>query len=364
MRARATSRSSTSMSGRVRKPVGACPSGACSNARNVLPRSGLSWIQSGAVSTTPTPSTACQNSANLGRSAASTTTARNQPDRLSHLHPPPWFRPSGHHHDRTVGSSVSGPCRPTTTPPRPSPSCSPRRRDHRTTLTSSRRTPSSANRASTRRARRWSPPPDPRSPTTSPSPRSTRSACRRHRAPRRHRSSSRACARTRARVAGLVALSVTVAAPLLDAFVAGGTPVETIGLGATASPGRIVGPRRRRHARRSASSTSATSAEVPTLLAGRSPTTCSGAGPAPGSTRRWCSHALVALVHLQLLARTPALARTGTELARRQNSLAITLLNSRQPRERRPLRRRPTEPARSRVARRACRRPTSGASRS
>src|SRR6185369_17636224 len=42
-------------------------------------------------------------------------------------------------------------------------------------------------------------------------------------------------------------------------------------------------------------------------------------------------HALVALVHLQLLARTPALAHTGTELARRQNSLAITLLNSRHP---------------------------------
>ena len=42
--------------------------------------------------------------------------------------------------------------------------------------------------------------------------------------------------------AGLVALSVTVAAPVLDAFVAGATPVASIGLGATASPGRIVGP--------------------------------------------------------------------------------------------------------------------------
>ncbi len=36
-------------------------------------------------------------------------------------------------------------------------------------------------------------------------------------------------------------------------------------------------------------------------------------------------------MHLQLVARTPALAHTGTELARRQNSLAITLLNSRHP---------------------------------
>ena len=37
------------------------------------------------------------------------------------------------------------------------------------------------------------------------------------------------------------------------------------------------------------------------------------------------------MVHLQLLARAPALAHTGTELARRQNALAITLLNSRHP---------------------------------
>jgi hypothetical protein len=36
-------------------------------------------------------------------------------------------------------------------------------------------------------------------------------------------------------------------------------------------------------------------------------------------------------VHLQLVARVPRLAWTGTELARRQNSLAITLFNSRRP---------------------------------
>ena len=80
--------------------------------------------------------------------------------RLSHLRPPRGRRPVGSPHDRTAGSSVSGPCRPTTpTPqrwPRGWPSCSPHRRGRPTTRTCSRRTRCSANRASTRRARRWS----------------------------------------------------------------------------------------------------------------------------------------------------------------------------------------------------------------
>lgn len=41
--------------------------------------------------------------------------------------------------------------------------------------------------------------------------------------------------------AGLVALSVTVGAPVLDAFLGDGTPVRTLGSGVPASPGRIVG---------------------------------------------------------------------------------------------------------------------------
>jgi hypothetical protein len=130
--------------------------------------------------------------------------------------------------------------------------------------------------------------------------------------------------------AGLVALSVTVAAPVLDAFLAGDTPVATIGLGVTASPGRIVGPV-------SDASTAARvvneryRAEVPTLLAGSLAHDLLWSGPGAGQYEEVVLHALVALVHLQLLARTPALAHTGTELARRQNSLAITLLNSRRP---------------------------------
>jgi hypothetical protein len=133
--------------------------------------------------------------------------------------------------------------------------------------------------------------------------------------------------------AGLVALSVTVAAPVLDAFVAGNTPVDSIGLGATASPGRIVGP-----ANTAVDTADAHRvvneryrAEIPTLLAGSLTHDLLWSGPGAGQYEEVVLHALVALVHLQLLARSSALAHTGTELARRQNSLAITLVNSRHP---------------------------------
>ena len=72
-------------------------------------------------------------------------------------------------------------------------------------------------------------------------------------------------------------------------------------------------------------------AEQPALLAGSLAHDLLWSGPGAGQYEEVVLHALVALVHLQLLARVPALAHTGTELARRQNSLAITLVNSRHP---------------------------------
>ena len=138
--------------------------------------------------------------------------------------------------------------------------------------------------------------------------------------------------------AGLVALVGTVAEPLLDAFVAGQTPVDHVGIGVPASPGRIVGPtadgprgERVVNARYRI--------EHPALLAGslahdllwHAPS-AAGAGQAgAGQYEEATLHALCALVHLQLVARAPMLAHSGTELARRQNSLGITLLNSRRP---------------------------------
>ena len=54
-------------------------------------------------------------------------------------------------------------------------------------------------------------------------------------------------------------------------------------------------------------------------------------GPGAGHAEETLLHALGAYVHAQLLARDADLADLGTELARRQNSLTITLLNSRRP---------------------------------
>lgn len=42
-------------------------------------------------------------------------------------------------------------------------------------------------------------------------------------------------------------------------------------------------------------------------------------------------HGILAMVHMQLLSRTPDLAAAGTELARRLNSISLSLFNSRQP---------------------------------
>jgi hypothetical protein len=72
-------------------------------------------------------------------------------------------------------------------------------------------------------------------------------------------------------------------------------------------------------------------AEHPALLAGSLAHDLLWSGPGAGQYEEVTLHALCALVHAQLLARAPFLARTGTELARRQNSLVITLLNSRHP---------------------------------
>jgi hypothetical protein len=139
--------------------------------------------------------------------------------------------------------------------------------------------------------------------------------------------------------AGLVALVGTVAEPLLDAFVAGQTPVDHVGIGIPAAPGRIVGPTA--DGRRGERVVNARyRGEHPALFAGslahdllwHAPGTREGASQeGAGQYEEATLHTLCALVHLQLVARAPMLAHTGTELARRQNSLGITLLNSRRP---------------------------------
>ncbi len=132
----------------------------------------------------------------------------------------------------------------------------------------------------------------------------------------------------------MVELAGTVGEPVLDAWVAGTTPVDRIVYGEPASPGRIVGP----PAVPDAADAPATrvvnrryQAEDARLLLPSIVHDLLWSGPGAGHAEETVLHALGAYVHAQLLARDPGLASTGTELARRQNSITITLLNSRRP---------------------------------
>jgi hypothetical protein len=134
--------------------------------------------------------------------------------------------------------------------------------------------------------------------------------------------------------AALAVLAGTVAAPAVTAFVEGGLPVLRLGLGPTASPGRVVGPRPSDDR-----GGEGTERVVNERYAGEHPATVAPSiahdllwsGPGAGHDEEATLHLLVAAVHLQLVAASPGLAHLGTELTRRQNALALTLLNSRRP---------------------------------
>jgi hypothetical protein len=140
--------------------------------------------------------------------------------------------------------------------------------------------------------------------------------------------------------AGLLALTGTIAEPLLDAFVAGAAAVERLAYGTTASPGRVVGPPATATPQPGAATTERPTervvndryaAENPALLVLSLTHDLLWRGAGASQCEEATLHALGAMAHVQLLSRCPELASAGTELARRQNSLAITLLNSRRP---------------------------------
>lgn len=129
--------------------------------------------------------------------------------------------------------------------------------------------------------------------------------------------------------AGHVALAGTVAEPLLHAFSTGRTPVPRLTIGTPAAPGRVVGPSTADSSVRVVNERYR--AEHPALLALSLTHDLLWRAAEPDQVEEATLHALGAMVHLQLVARCPAIAHLGTELARRQNSLALTLLNSRHP---------------------------------
>lgn len=125
----------------------------------------------------------------------------------------------------------------------------------------------------------------------------------------------------------MVQLVGTVGEPVFEAWCDGRTAVQQLSYGRTASPGRVVGP----------DTTGARvvndryRAEDPRLLLPSIVHDLLWSGAGAGHAEETVLHALGAYVHAQLLARDPVLADLGTELARRQNSLTVTLLNSRAP---------------------------------
>jgi hypothetical protein len=132
--------------------------------------------------------------------------------------------------------------------------------------------------------------------------------------------------------AALLLLRGTLAAALVDGFPER-TDARSLRYGVPASPGRVVGPAATGDPADPADRVvnDRYQAEHPALVA---PSLAHDLLWHPGLTGHAAEtvlHAIVAMVHVQLVAAMPALAHTGTELARRQSSLAITLLNSRPP---------------------------------
>lgn len=127
--------------------------------------------------------------------------------------------------------------------------------------------------------------------------------------------------------AALVLMTGTVAEPLLDGVAAGSVGRETIGVGPTSSPGRVVGP----DVNGEIVVNDRYRSEHPALLMPSIAHTLLWTGPGAGEAEEVFLHALVALLHVQSIVRHAAIAHRGTELARRQNSLSLSLLNSREP---------------------------------
>lgn len=134
--------------------------------------------------------------------------------------------------------------------------------------------------------------------------------------------------------AGFLTLTGTLGDLVIEPFLTGELPVIGISYGVTADPSRVVGP-------------AADQGELGTrwrlvneryrfepfpLLAGSLLHDLLHHEPAVADAEETVLHALLAAVHLQVISRSPALAGT-TELARRQNSLALSLLCSRHPGE-------------------------------
>lgn len=132
--------------------------------------------------------------------------------------------------------------------------------------------------------------------------------------------------------AALVLLCGTVATPALAAVTTGraGVPFTSITVAAMPRSGRVVGPDPDGpDGARAVNDRYA--AEHPAVLAPSLAHDLLWSGDGHDQYEEATLHAVLAMVHLQVIAASPWIAHLGTELTRRQNSLALTLANSRHP---------------------------------
>lgn len=129
----------------------------------------------------------------------------------------------------------------------------------------------------------------------------------------------------------LLSLTGSPAEPELDAFLEGSTAVQRLGIGPTDGEGRVIGaelgdadPTRRVLNERYR-------AEHPAVIAPSLAHALCHHGERASNAEEATLHGLLAAVHAWLLSGTPALGLLRTELARRQASLTVTLLNARAP---------------------------------
>jgi hypothetical protein len=129
--------------------------------------------------------------------------------------------------------------------------------------------------------------------------------------------------------AGFLTLTGTLGDPIVGLFLAGELSVTHLAFGRPADPNRVVGP--------SAAGPAAHRVvderyrcEPFALLAGSILHNLVHHEPVVSDAEETLGYGLLAAVHLQVISRVPDLAGT-TELARRQNSLALSLLCSRSP---------------------------------
>ena len=129
----------------------------------------------------------------------------------------------------------------------------------------------------------------------------------------------------------MVELVGTVGEAVFEAWTGGRTAVSRLTYGVPASPGRVVGPAGTDANGATRVVNERYRAEDARLLLPSIVHDLLWSGPGAGHAEETLLHALGAYVHAQLLARDESLADLGTELARRENSITITLLNSRRP---------------------------------